>query len=273
MKKPDLTAFYQGKNRLSYNPSSLVFSKRTGLKSLVAFDDRFAEVSKKLMEIILSLREAESDEAISNRKRRLPRFARNDRLKLLDVGIGNGVYEKMLPKEVLSKIDVYGIDISERQLARAKSILKEGRVIDLDSQKVPYRNEIFDIVVISEILEHVFSPEKVIVESLRVLQKGGFLILTYPNCGALQIRLSLFLTGNSPMLNYSFNKEHIRFFNKNDIEKLIDGVKTVYFSGLGSFLFDKWNFPAKIMMPRFLQVLGNYYSPNLALGNLMILQK
>ena len=250
----DLTKFYQEKSRLKYNPSHNISLIRSGVKAFVAFDDRFIEVANKLSEIISALD--------------LPK------IKLLDVGIGDGVYEKLLPKASLSNLDVFGLDLSRAQLERSKSIVKEGKIIDFDKNNIPYKDDYFNIVIVSEILEHLFYPKKVLLESLRVLKKNGYLILTYPNSGALQLRLSVFFRGSSPLLNYTENKEHIRFLNKKDILKMIGGrARVKYYSGLGSLLFDKWNFPLKLVMPRALQVMGNYLLPNLALGNLMLIQK
>lgn len=252
--KQDLTAFYDNSKRLEYHPSSLTAKKRTGIKRLIAFDDRFEEVHKELKNLI-----------VNN-----PIFP----VKILDIGVGDGVYEAILDQDIKVRCEFYGIDISMKQLARAKKYLKEAKVIDVNSQNLPYTDNNFDLVIASEILEHVFYPEKVLKEALRVLKRNGFMILTFPNSSSLQLRLGIFFKGSSPLLNYPENKEHIRFFTSSDIQNLINGhMKLIKNNGLGSFLFDKWNFFLKIPMPRVLQVLGNKFFPSLALGNLLILQK
>jgi len=258
----DTQKFYEEKRRLLYNPANLYGfpiesgMTRRGWKRLFAFDDRFVSVSTKLNELI----------------NRVARDA--SRVKLLDIGIGDGVYERMLPKDVLEKCEIYAIDISKTQLSRVKDIIKEGKIVDLNSEKLPYKNNTFDIVIVSELLEHVFYPDRVLKESIRVLKNGGYFLLTYPNSGAIQLRLSLLFTSASPLLNYPGNKEHIRFFRKKDILEMIDGkAKLEEYTGLGSMLFAKWNFPVRIPMLRVKQVIWNKLLPGWALGNMMVFRK
>lgn len=286
MNKIDLTKFYEEKDRLSYNPRTSLLAKRSGFRKLISFDDRFVVVSGFLKKLITE-----------NKK---------EKVKILDIGVGDGVYESLLYKNLsafaeessasagfcsrrstrrryperklegasFKKAEFYGLDISKVQLSKAGKFLKEAKVVDLNKGTIPYKSNFFDIVIVSEILEHVFYPDKVLNDSFRVLKDGGYLVLTYPNSGALQLRLSLLLIGYSPLLNYSINKVHIRFFNKEDILK-IAGIKRniIHYQGLGSFLFGKWNFPIKIITPRFLEIIGNKFLPNLALGNLIIFKK
>lgn len=252
--KLDLTSFYENSQRLKYHPGSLISKKRTGIKRLIAFDDRFERVKKELEKLIMQ--------------------NANFPVKILDIGIGDGVYETSLDEDIRAKCEFFGVDISIKQMARAKKLLKESKVVDLNSQKLPYKDNSFDIVIASEILEHVFYPEKILEEAQRVLKRNGFMILTFPNSSCLQLRLGLFFKGSSPLLNYPMNKEHIRFFICSDIRSLVtDNMILKKRIGLGSFLFDKWNFFFKIPIPRLMQVLGNKLFPSLALGNLLILQK
>lgn len=250
----NLSKFYEDKDRLAYNPRERLSFKRTGLKRLISFDDRFIAVSQELERLIRSFNE--------------------DQIKVLDIGIGDGVYESLLPQKLLDKIQIYGIDLSKNQLARSKKFTKEARVLDLNEQKLPYKDGTFHLIIVSELLEHIFFPEMVLNEAWRTLRPGGYILLTYPNSGSLQLKLALLTAGASPLLNYPRNKEHIRFFNQKDILSLFKTrPKIAYYQGLGSFLFDRWNFSAKIPMPRLLQILGNKFLPGLALGQLLVIKK
>ncbi|HET7098898.1 MAG TPA: class I SAM-dependent methyltransferase [Patescibacteria group bacterium] len=251
----NLSKFYNDKIRLGYHPIASVNLKRGFLKSLVSYDDRFVTVIKYLEKLIAGL-------------------YKKEKIKVLDIGIGDGVYERLLSAESLHKVDLYGIDISKNQIKRAEKFIKEGKVVDLDNQNIPYKSNTFDLIIISEILEHVFYPENILNEAYRVLRSGGKMLITFPNSGALQLRLSLFLTGRSPLLNYTKNKEHIRFFDKGDVlTAFITKPKVLYHQGLSSFVFDKWDFPVKIITPRIAEIIGNIWMPRLALGNLLILKK
>lgn len=250
----DLKEFYSDKDRLSYNPHGVILS-RPFPKSLLSFDDRFLEASNTLSEVI---------KTVHNKT--------GKKVKVLDIGVGDGVYEGIIFDEVSEFCDFYGVDLSGKQIKRASKYLKEGKAVDLDTEKLPYKKETFDIVLISEVLEHVFFPEKMIDEAKRVLKKGGYFVMTYPNVGALQIRMSLFFSGNNPMVNYSSNKEHIRFYRDRDMDSLVK-LEKISHQGLGSLLFDKWTCGVKIPTPRFMQKLFNRYVPSLALGHLSVYKK
>ena len=250
--KLNVKSFYDDPERLAYNPQAS-YVKKSLIKRLVAFDDRFETVKKELEDLINSL---------------------SGRIRVLDIGCGDGIYEAILDKEIRKKCDFYGIDISNKQMQRAKIYLKEAKVLDLNTKKIPYTNNYFDIVIASEILEHLFYPEKILQEAQRVLKKRGYLIITIPNSASLQLRLTIFLTGYSPLLNYPQNQEHIRYFAACDIRKMINrSLEVIKVQGLGSFLFEKWNFFIKIPMPRLIEIFGNKFLPSLALGNLLLLQK
>src|SRR3989344_6389948 len=226
----NLSSFYGQEEVLNYHPQT--YLKREGFKRLIAFDDRFEQVKKELENMI----------------KLMPYPS-----KILDIGVGDAVYESLLDKNLIQSCEFYGVDISKKQLARAKKYLKEIKIIDLNSQKLPYSDNFFEIVIASEILEHVFYPERVLSEAMRVLKKGGYLVITFPNSSALQLRLAIFLKGRSPLLNYPQNKEHIRFFTFSDIQSMIKvKYELAKFMGLGSFVFDKWNFFFKLPIPRFL---------------------
>ena len=251
--KTDLSSFYDHDSILEYHPQAL-FAKRKGLKKLIAYDDRFEQVKRELEDLIGRIK-------ISP-------------VKILDIGVGDAIYESILESEFKRRCEFYGVDISRKQIKRAKKFLRMGKVLNLDSQKMPFAENFFDIVIASEILEHVFYPERILQESQRVLKKRGFLLLTFPNSGSLHIRLSMLFSGRSPLVNYPENKEHIRFFTSFDIQKMLGSdFRLIKKQGTGSFFFDKWNFFLKIPMPRIMEVFGNNILPNLALGNLLISQK
>ncbi|MDP3973629.1 MAG: class I SAM-dependent methyltransferase [Candidatus Daviesbacteria bacterium] len=251
--KLDVGSFYDDTERLKYNPEGS-FKKRGFLKRLVAFDDRFVTVKKELEELI-------------GQKSTIL-------VKILDIGVGDGIYEAILDERIRKKCEIYGIDISEGQLKRAKRFLKEVKEVDLNTEKIPYPENSFDIVIASEILEHVFYPEKILQEAERVLKKEGYMLITIPNSACLQLRMAILLTGHSTLLNYPTNREHIRFFTSNDIKKMISSkLEVIKVLGLSSFLLDKWNFFIRIPIPRIIQITGNRFLPSLALGNMIIIKK
>lgn len=52
--------------------------------------------------------------------------------------------------------------------------------VQADAARVPFRGECFDVVICSELLEHVQDPRAVLREVFRVLRTGGRLLITVP---------------------------------------------------------------------------------------------
>lgn len=102
--------------------------------------------------------------------------------KILEVGCGNGYYLNLLNKSELN-LTLVGIDNDSRALKDAKKFVKEDRVklILTDASQLPFKDNIFDAVIISEVIEHVTDEQKVLSEIYRVLKPKGVLVLTTCN--------------------------------------------------------------------------------------------
>jgi len=222
-------------------------------RSLFAFENRFTTVVNEI-------------------KKTTKRF--NREATLLDIGCGDGIYEKLLPKEVSDSYYKIGLDFSNKQLIKAKKNFNETHLVDLDSGKLPIKAKTVDLTICSEVLEHLFFPEKVIDEIHRVLKPKGIVLITVPNFPSLQTRLSVFIKGYAPMINYTSNKEHIRFYSLKDIQEILGNKFIIYkIRGIGSFNFDYWNTVFKFPLPGFFQTIGDKFFPTLANGIMIVAQK
>jgi SAM-dependent methyltransferase len=70
-----------------------------------------------------------------------------------------------------------GLDIAKDRVLALKAPLS----LVADGNLLPLRSECCDMVVLAEVMEHLYQPWDVIAESRRVLKPGGRLILTTPN--------------------------------------------------------------------------------------------
>ncbi|MBD2743505.1 class I SAM-dependent methyltransferase [Coleofasciculus sp. FACHB-1120] len=69
---------------------------------------------------------------------------------------------------------------------------------NLNSESLPFPNEMFDAVTILMVLEHVFDPFTVIEEISRVTKVKGYLVINVPNIAYIKHRLGL-LVGKLPI--------------------------------------------------------------------------
>jgi len=95
--------------------------------------------------------------------------------RILDVGCGTGINLKYL--QILG--DVYGLDISKNAL-----IFSQNRglpsLICGSADKLPFKDELFDLVLALDVIEHIDEDLSAVRELNRVLKPGGRLILTVP---------------------------------------------------------------------------------------------
>jgi ubiquinone/menaquinone biosynthesis C-methylase UbiE len=92
--------------------------------------------------------------------------------KILDVGSASGWFLSMLKKRY-PKASCVGVDVYKPAIQYAKKIYPESVFVEADAHKLPFKNASFDVVVCTEVLEHVVNPEAVMREIKRVLMPGG----------------------------------------------------------------------------------------------------
>lgn len=96
--------------------------------------------------------------------------------RLLDLGCGKKPYYPYLADKTLSWI---GLDFPA-SVSGSTSADVYG-----DAMEMPFKSEVFNTILCTEVLEHVSEPNKLLSEAFRVLKVGGYLILTTPQTGGL----------------------------------------------------------------------------------------
>jgi len=95
--------------------------------------------------------------------------------KVLDLGSGCGVFSKYA-KDM-------GYDVSSCDYNMEYCIYEDLRIdfCDLNKGRLPYPDKEFDLVLLAEVIEHIYNPGAVLSEISRVLKPGGKLYLSTPN--------------------------------------------------------------------------------------------
>lgn len=110
----------------------------------------------------------------------LLKLLENKNGRIVDLGCGPGNLLYAL-KESGCK-DLHGLELSEIAATQAKRKGFEIVIADID-QGTPYIQNSFDTATMTEVLEHMFYPEKALIEINGILRKNGCLLLTVPNAG------------------------------------------------------------------------------------------
>ena len=134
-------------------------------------------------------------------------------IKILDAGCGEG--------QLLLKIfnkgynDIYGADVTPVALESAKKRIPKAKFSLQDLKSLNFSDEYFDVVICTEVIEHIRDYNKVISELKRELKKNGLLIITFPNEPLCVIMRIIFLRRPIP-------KDHISFFSVKKMKKLVN---------------------------------------------------
>ena len=140
---------------------------------------------------------------------------------ILDVGCGYGLLSREL-KKTFPKLDFYGIEHSKEASRSSQKILKllQYNIEDIALIKRKLKTQKFDVIIFSDVLEHLYDPVDIIKSYQSFLNQDGTIVVTVPNIANIFSRLAL-LFG---YFNYNetgvMDKTHIRFFNKQNLKQL-----------------------------------------------------
>jgi len=132
---------------------------------------------------------------------------------VLDLGCGDGVFLELLKNK---GIEGRGLDISEVAIARTKSKGLSAEQFDFGSQRLPFADNDFSLVVLLDVLEHLYQPPNILQEARRVAKE---VVVAVPNFNSLPARLQTLL-GRVPENNLA-KKGHIYWFNLDVLQKML----------------------------------------------------
>jgi len=97
--------------------------------------------------------------------------------RILDLGCGDGEFIKEILKKY-SRKKITGVDISPSRIARLKQEFPSIDLLCEDILKNSLKKEQFDLIICSQVIEHIQNEEEIIQEFNRLLRKGGYLYVT-----------------------------------------------------------------------------------------------
>jgi 2-polyprenyl-3-methyl-5-hydroxy-6-metoxy-1,4-benzoquinol methylase len=157
-----------------------------------------------------------------------------DQRTLVDMGCGNGAMTSAL-QGFTKKI---GLEMSESGLAIARVAHPSVEFISCDLCQpivAPELINVADVVVSTEVIEHVFLPRHFITNANKILRPGGLLVLSTPYHGYLKNLAIAAVDGFDnhwmPLWDYG----HIKFWSRRTLTMLVEecGFEVVDFRGVG----------------------------------------
>ena len=154
---------------------------------------------------------------------------------ILDLGCGNGAIARAL---IAEGYDVFGVDASASGIALANDEIP-GRFFVLDVSKGLLPTELadkrFDVVISTEVIEHLYDPRGVIAFARKILADGGEFIVSTPYHGYMK-NLALAITGKlEGHFTVLWDGGHIKFFSRKTLEQMLSeqGFEVTDFVGAG----------------------------------------
>jgi len=155
--------------------------------------------------------------------------------RVLDIGCGNG----HLSGELLRRgWKVVGIDLSESGIEIARKTHPSGRfeLLGADEHVLQRLNEPpFDVVISTEVVEHVYAPRSFMKGCFSSLKPGGRCVCTTPYHGYLK-NLGISLAGKwDSHANPLWDGGHIKLWSRRTLSALFweAGFRNIQFRGIG----------------------------------------
>jgi SAM-dependent methyltransferase len=141
--------------------------------------------------------------------------------RLLDLGAGGGrhAFEAMRRGARVTALDYSASDLKD-VAAVAGAMIESGEatydqwsgVVNADALDLPFPDEGFDRVIVSEVLEHIWDDERALTEIARVLRPGGRVAATVPTRWPERV---------SWVLNWRYHDTpggHVRIYRRHELE-------------------------------------------------------
>lgn len=142
-------------------------------------------------------------------------------LRVLDLGCGGGHNGALLKRA--GAREVVGVEMHADAAAQARKRLDavvQSDLAHLDLSQLG--DEPFDVILASDVLEHLADPEAVLARALTRLRPGGAVVVSLPNVAHVVVFANLLMKRWPRRSSGIFDRTHLRFFAKRDMVRLLE---------------------------------------------------
>lgn len=143
--------------------------------------------------------------------------------RVLELGCATGYHSRALVEQGCA---VVGLERNEWAAQRARQGCESVLVEDLDvpGWERALGDDRFDVVLATDVLEHLRDPLACLRAALPLLREGGSFVLSLPNVAHGSVRLSL-LAGEFRYTELGLlDRTHVRFFTRSSVEELCEAA-------------------------------------------------
>lgn len=128
---------------------------------------------------------------------------------------------------------------------------------DLDYHPIPVKDHSIDLILFSEVIEHLNNPLKALVELKRIIKPSGFLLVSTPNKTSVIGKLARKIVINLQKGDFD-NESHPNEMNKTTLERYLSvtgfEIEKSYFFGLSKLSFLEYTFGISVLIRSIIQI-------------------
>lgn len=130
---------------------------------------------------------------------------------ILEIGCGNGATGALALSE--GRAGHYtGVELFEPVAAQAREVLSEVVAGNIETLEFDWQPASFDVLILSEVLEHLVEPRQVLAKLARFVRPGGMVLASSPNIAHWRVIRELVMGRFRLSDSGVFDRTHLRWF-------------------------------------------------------------
>jgi len=131
---------------------------------------------------------------------------------VLEIGCAEGFFLKKINDFNLKKKKIYAVELSKNYIQQARLNIENCIFYDSKFEDANINHK-FDLIIVRHVLEHLNSPRDTLIKARELLSNNGIIYIEVPDAYTIK-----------PSINNYFHHEHLSYFTKVTLNKLLYAV-------------------------------------------------